>query len=95
MSDNASPRFEWDENKRLSNIEKHGIDFQRVRAMFDGRPVTHLPSTYPGEQRSLSVGRLDDVFVTVVWTRRDKNIRVISARRSRKQEITLHLLEHG
>ena len=31
--------FEWDEEKRLSNIAKHGIDFLRVRELFDGRPT--------------------------------------------------------
>jgi uncharacterized DUF497 family protein len=31
--------FEWDEVKRRSNIEKHGIDFIRARHVFDGRPA--------------------------------------------------------
>jgi len=31
--------FEWDEAKRLSNLEKHRIDFADVEAIFDGRPV--------------------------------------------------------
>jgi hypothetical protein len=29
-------KFTWDEAKRLSNIEKHGIDFADVPPMFDG-----------------------------------------------------------
>lgn len=28
--------FEWDEDKRQSNIRKHGIDFVDVPAVFDG-----------------------------------------------------------
>jgi len=31
-------RFEWDEEKRLSNIAKHGFDFIRAARLFDGRP---------------------------------------------------------
>ena len=33
-------RFEWDEAKRLANIEKHGIDFADVPPMFDGDVIT-------------------------------------------------------
>ena len=29
-------RFEWDENKRQINIEKHGIDFADAVKIFDG-----------------------------------------------------------
>ena len=29
--------FEWDEAKRLSNLEKHQIDFLAMRLLFDGR----------------------------------------------------------
>jgi uncharacterized protein len=36
--------FEWDEAKRLSNIEKHGIDFKVADLVFDGRPILNLLS---------------------------------------------------
>ncbi len=29
--------FEWDEEKRLANIAKHGIDFTRVKRLFGGQ----------------------------------------------------------
>ena len=32
--------FEWDESKRLSNLDKHGIDFEDVLAVFAGSIVT-------------------------------------------------------
>lgn len=31
--------FEWDENKRIRNLEKHRLDFVAVRLLFDGRPM--------------------------------------------------------
>ncbi|MDP8909407.1 MAG: BrnT family toxin [Chloroflexota bacterium] len=37
--------FEWDAAKRLSNLGKHGIDFLRARAVFDGLP--DAPSAVP------------------------------------------------
>jgi uncharacterized DUF497 family protein len=87
--------FEWDEAKRLSNLAKHDIDFVRAQELFDGRPLTHLPSTYKAEPRHLAVGVLDGRCVTAVWTRRDEAIRFISVRRARKNEIAVYRLEHG
>src|SRR5689334_16457646 len=31
--------FEWDEAKRLANIEKHGIDFADITEMFNGHVI--------------------------------------------------------
>ena len=31
--------FEWDESKRLANLQKHGLDFTDGQALFDGRPI--------------------------------------------------------
>jgi uncharacterized protein (DUF4415 family) len=65
-------RFEWDEAKRWANIEKHDIDFLRMRALFDGRPIFTNVSQTPEEQRLLTSGQIEDVFYTVVWTWRKK-----------------------
>ncbi len=31
--------FEWDEDKRLANLRKHGIDFVDIPPVFDGDTV--------------------------------------------------------
>ena len=80
------PRFEWDDEKRDSNLVKHGIAFQRAVELFDGRPVRETLSTYPFEERWLTTGPLDDRLVTTVWTRRGESIRLISVRRARDGE---------
>lgn len=78
--------FEWDEAKRLANLEKHGLDFMDVQAVFENRYVI-VPSTYRGdESRSLAIGLLEGRFVTVVYTLRSETIRVISFRRARHAE---------
>jgi uncharacterized DUF497 family protein len=87
--------FEWDEDKRLSNIAKHDIDFVRAQDLFDGRPLTHLPSTYEAEPRRLTIGVLEGRVVTAVWTHRTEAIRFISVRRARKSEVAVYRLEHG
>jgi uncharacterized DUF497 family protein len=43
-------RFAWDERKRLSNLEKHGLDFFDVGAVFE---ATHIivPSAMKARKR--------------------------------------------
>lgn len=38
--------FEWDERKRLINIEKSGIDSEDAVFVFDGRPVLEAMTTH-------------------------------------------------
>ncbi|MGI8975098.1 MAG: BrnT family toxin [Thermomicrobiales bacterium] len=83
--------FEWDENKRQSNLVKHGIDFEDATQVFDGRPTHTMASTFQFENRQLTVGRLSGKFVTIVWTKRGETTRIISARRARATELTLLL----
>lgn len=60
--------FEWDEDKRLSNIDKHGIDFRDMRRLFDGRPVYTVSTPRDDEQRFATTGIVDARFFTVIWT---------------------------
>jgi uncharacterized DUF497 family protein len=39
--------FEWDEQKRESNFEKHNLDFDDAYVLFDGRPTFTGVSNYP------------------------------------------------
>lgn len=73
--------FEWDEEKRQTNLKKHGVDFLRAQDLFDGRPATVL-SHHPKEERYLTTGELDSRLYTAVWARRGDVIRIISVRRA-------------
>ena len=79
--------FEWDENKRLRNIRLHGIDFERAKEVWQG-PVLELPSTqsHHGEERFLATGQSRGLCITVVFTWRGENRRMISARVARRDE---------
>lgn len=78
--------FERDDAKRQANLAKHGIDFLDARKLFDRRPVVTTRSTFLEEERFLTTGVIDGRFVTVIWTRRNDAIRIISARRARNAE---------
>lgn len=77
--------YEWDERKRLGNIEKHRIDFYRAMLVFESNHFT-VELLHAGEQRWRTTGMVDGRFITVVWTRRDGNTRLISARGARDNE---------
>ncbi len=78
--------FEWDEDKRLANIARHGIDFAIAVSLFDGRSLLTFPGAFRDELRYMSVGMLNGKFITAVWTQRDEAIRLISVRASRHGE---------
>jgi len=83
--------FEWDENKNLANIRKHGIDFLDARRVFSDPAAITFPSKGGRtEPRFLVVGRVGSRLVTVVFTMRGGRIRIISARRCRAQERRLY-----
>ena len=81
----AAMQFEWDENKRLANAAKHGIDFRDAVAIWEG-PVLEIPSPQSEEQRWLAIGRMNGRIVAVVFVRRGGRIRIISARGTRQYE---------
>lgn len=80
-------QLEWDDRKRAANLAKHGLDFALLaefnwtRAVF----VPDLRHDY-GEQRLRAYGLVGDMTCTVVFTRRGSAFRIISLRRSNRQE---------
>jgi len=79
--------FEWDDNKRRSNVAKHGIDFSDAAEVFaDSKQSTFRSSSRSGEQRYVSVGVARGRLIAVVFTQRGDKVRIISARAARKIE---------
>ena len=78
--------LEWDENKRLRNIEKHGLDFLDAIAVLDGPCLVRSAREVASEVRSMVIGRLDDIVVCIIFTMRESVLRVISMRKARNEE---------
>jgi uncharacterized DUF497 family protein len=87
-------RFEWDEAKRQSNLQKHGFDFIGVEQVFEGETIT-IPDTRfdYGEERSVTFGLLDGRVVVIAHTETDRVIRIISVRKATKYEESNYLKE--
>ena len=77
--------FDWDKRKNESNLVKHGLDFEEAIEVFYG-PVLLRRSDRSDEERWVVVGYSEARLVAVVFTRRADVIRIISARRARKNE---------
>ncbi len=80
-------QFEWDEEKQLSNLAKHGLDFEDVARFFENKPIL-LPTHRNEELRFVATGLLDNRFISVIITMRVSVIRIISMRRARDAEIS-------
>tara|TARA_Y100001935_G_scaffold4598_1_gene3576 strand:- start:581 stop:850 length:270 start_codon:yes stop_codon:yes gene_type:complete len=79
-------KYEWDENKNRLNIEKHFIDFNDAKEIFnDGCRLEYMVHKN-NEDRVVVIGKVNDVVIVVVYTMRHKNIRLISARMARRIE---------
>lgn len=82
----------WDESKRRLNLKKHGIDFLEADEIFDSPTVTaeDTRSDY-GEQRLVTLGVLNGVVVSMTYTERNGDMRIISIRKALKHETRSYL----
>lgn len=80
-------KFEWDEQKRLANARKHGIDFADAISIFESDIVVMLDDRFDySETRYSAFGLLQGNVIVVAYTERGKRIRLISARKAVKDE---------
>jgi hypothetical protein len=80
-------KYEWDENKRLENIRKHGIDFVGCEAVFDGYTRTNEAVRFPySEHRFITLGLLEGRVVVVAHTEMEDVVRIISIRKAKRHE---------
>lgn len=82
--------FEFDSQKSDDNKKKHGIDFFEAQALWDDPDLIEIPVKTSDELRFLVIGRISGKHRSGVITYRGEKIRIISVRRSRKEEVELY-----
>ena len=82
--------FEFDRLKSQLNKKKHGVDFIEAQTLWNDPDRIEIPAKTSDENRFLIIGKISDKFWSVIITYRDKNVRIISARRSRKEEVEIY-----
>ena len=86
-------RFEWDEAKNRENKRRHGVSFEEAQTVFlDENAIRYFdPDHSTDEDRFLMLGISFKLRVLVVchcYRASDSVIRIISARKANRKEIS-------
>ena len=84
-------RFEWDDNKNKTNIEKHGISFEEAVTVFeDDEALIIVDDAHSQkEERFVLIGfsyKTNLLVVCHCYREKDSTIRIISSRKANRQE---------
>ncbi|MDM7999070.1 MAG: BrnT family toxin [Dehalococcoidia bacterium] len=82
--------FEYDARKSRSNMEKHGIDFEGAKLLWDDPDLLEIPARTEDEPRFMVIGRIAGSHWSGIITYREDVVRIISVRRSRPEEVALY-----
>ena len=82
--------FEFDPKKSDINKSKHGIDFSEAQALWDDPDLIEIPLITSDEPRLLVTGKILDKYWSGIITYRGSKTRIISVRRSRKEEVDIY-----
>lgn len=83
-------RYEFDNKKSRSSLEKHGIDFHDAQELWQDPDLLQLRAKSEDEERYLVIGRIGSKHWSAVINYRNESIRLISVRRFRRTEIELY-----
>lgn len=82
--------FEFDDSKSQSNSAKHGINFLEVQQLWSDPDRIEIPARTEDEPRFLVIGKIAQKCWSAIITYRDNRVRIISVRRSRKEEVAIY-----
>jgi hypothetical protein len=82
--------FEFDPEKSDKNKDKHGIDFFEAQALWEDPDIIEIPAKTTDESRFMVIGKIADKHFSGVIAYRGNTVRIISVRRSRREEINIY-----
>ena len=82
--------FEFDNNKSEENKKRHGIDLVEAQMLWDDPDRIEVPARTIDEPRFIVIARIADKYYSGIITYRGENIRIISVRRSRREEVEIY-----
>jgi uncharacterized DUF497 family protein len=82
--------LEFDIQKSDSNNAKHGIDFVNAQSLWNDPDRIQIQAKTIDEPRYMVIGKIEKKHWSAIFTYRNENIRIISVRRSRDEEILLY-----
>ncbi len=88
-------QYEWNENKRLANLERHNVDFTAaIDFEWDTALETIDDRQDYGEVRWVTIGFISKKLHVMVYIIRGSKIRIISLRKAKKRESNYYEKEH-
>lgn len=78
--------FEFDPQKSAINKGKHGIDFIEAQHLWQDITGLEVPARSETEERYALIAYFESKIWTVIFTKREGKIRIISCRRARDGE---------
>lgn len=78
--------FEFDLKKSELNNKKHRINFYEAQKLWNDPDRIEVPAKNIDEERYLVIGKIEQIHWSAIFTYRNNKIRLISVRRSRKNE---------
>jgi uncharacterized DUF497 family protein len=82
--------FEFNPNKSAANQQKHGIDFVEAQALWNDVDRVEVPARTVDEPRIVVIGVINGKHWSAVITPRGTKTRIISVRRSRREEMEIY-----
>ena len=82
--------FEFDAEKSDSNRAKHGIDFVEAQRLWNDPMLLEIPAQTEEAPRFVVIGPLEGRYWSAVITYRGSNVRLISVRRARTEEVAFY-----
>jgi uncharacterized DUF497 family protein len=82
--------FEFYNNKSEENKKRHGIDFVEAQMLWDDPDRIEVPARTIDEPRFIVIARIVDKYYSGIITYRGETIRIISVRRSRREEVEIY-----
>ena len=79
-------RYEWDEKKRQTNLEKHGLDFIDAPLVLEAEEKAVFPARSEQESRFKAIAPVGETYLVVIYTERKPKIRIISFRPAKRKE---------
>ena len=77
--------YEWDEGKRQADLAKYGVDFSALE-FFEWETAVEAADDRHDEPRWVAIGFVGLQLHVVVYTVRNRAVRVISLRKATPQE---------
>ncbi|NBD14731.1 MAG: BrnT family toxin [Cyanobacteria bacterium] len=83
-------KFEYDLAKSESNQFKHGINFEQAQQLWLDPRRVEIQAKSMIELRFMVIGKIEGRCWSAIVTYREQTVRIISVRRSRKEEVGLY-----